>query len=221
MFLRLPTSSFSWAWCSVLHRLSFLTSYRRHIASAGKPSRGLNGEVFYSLSRRIWFDFIFGMCWEWCLTTGSWVKAFFLLELWMLLCNIVVNVDRYNVCTGCCVGWESRGQRWNGGALCNAATKETQFRCRESSITILPPPPLSPHANTHSLVHADARTCLLNLHSQTHLLPRFLCMQTPTSLSCSVVLPSILYSFSIFWTFTVMFSPCFHFVLQGEEAAYQ
>lgn len=51
--------------------------------------------------------------------------------------------------------------------------KRRSFGAERAALLSSPHPPLSPHAKTHSLVHADARTCLLNSHFQTHLLPRY------------------------------------------------
>lgn len=128
----------------------------------------------------------------------------------MLFCNTVVNtgpwtVLRYNVCTGCCVGWETRGHRWNGGALRNAAMRETQFQCREAALLLSLSLSHLVYTCTHSLVHVDARTCLLNSRSQTHSSPHFLCMQEPSGVCCKMNV-----SVNIFSTFTAMFPHYFH-----------
>lgn len=86
MFLRLPTSSFSLAWCCMLHRFSFPTSHRRHITSAGK--RG----SLVSWWTRCGGLFSYLLCLfcvrEMMSNYGVMGKRY----LWMLLCNTVVNI---------------------------------------------------------------------------------------------------------------------------------
>lgn len=77
MFLRLPTSSSPWAWCCVLHILSFLISHRRPIKSAGKHAfiglmTGCHGFLCVNLCliRALWVNAICGFCyaklsWTW------------------------------------------------------------------------------------------------------------------------------------------------------------
>lgn len=102
----------------------------------------------------------------------------------LILCNTVVDTGpwtglRCNVCIGCCVGRETRGWRWNGGALCNVAMERRSFGAERGSITVLSLS-LTPHlhTHTHSLVHVDAGTCLLKSCSQSH--SHLLRMQTPS-----------------------------------------
>lgn len=90
--------------------------------------------------------------------------------MWMLLCNTGVNTVREvacNVCTGCCVGWETRGQQRNGGgALRNAAMRETQFRCR--ALGYYPPSVslLTPHTHEHR--HARSHRVIHSRHQNQH-----------------------------------------------------
>lgn len=99
--------------------------------------------------------------------------------LWPVLCNTVENVARelgYDVCTGCCVGWETCGQRWNGGALRNAATRETQFGA-ERSITIPPFCSLPLTSYSRANILPCAQTHALTYSISPILSEQFDCMQ--------------------------------------------
>lgn len=164
MFLRLTTSAFSWEWCSELHRLISLTSQATHHICRLVSLKRTNwswllllppGFYLYSACLKLWSHCGFVdetlFCGS-CCATPSW------------------NTASCSACTGCCGGWETRGQRWNGAALRNAATEETQFGAERAAL-LSPLFPVPPSHLTLARVHADTRTNLLNSRSQTHLFP--------------------------------------------------